>query len=259
LAGAGAYVVADLTTAPYHWSFWAALPVAVLVATAVGTVVGLPALRVRGDLVALVTLGAGEILHSLYLETKTFTAGHVGVPDVPGVSVAGHALDERGLYALAVALVIVVVSLVLALRHSTLGRAWLAVRDDEVAAASVGLAPGRLRLLAFAVGAGIAGVGGALFAVQQGYVSPVSFTLRQTVTTVLVALVAGQGRVWRTVGAAALLSVVFDRLHGELSEGVTGAVILLVVVVRLRLWSALWSRLTALFRSQRLHVDGATP
>ena len=98
LAGIGAYTVARLTTSA-GWSFWAALPLAVAGAAAVGAVVGLPGLRVSGDILALVTLGAGEILQSLFLNTQRFTGGYQGIAGVPGVSLFGTALDDRGLYA----------------------------------------------------------------------------------------------------------------------------------------------------------------
>lgn len=236
LQGVGAYTVAQLTAA-HGWSFWASLGPAVLAAAAVGAVVGLPGLRVRGDVLALVTLGAGEILQSLFLNTTAFTAGSAGIAGVPPVSVFGTRLDARGLYGVALGLAVAVLVLVRGLRDSPLGRAWTALRDDEVAAAALGVRAGPLRVLAFAVGAGLAGVAGAVYAVQDGFVSPVSFGLRQTVTVILIVLVAGEGRLGRTVAAAVAVTALVDRLagYGGLSEGVTGASILLVVAVRLGL------------------------
>jgi branched-chain amino acid transport system permease protein len=235
LEGIGAYAAANLTTSA-GWSFWAALPVAVVAAALMGLVVGLPGLRVRGDVLALVTLGAGEILQNLYLNTRTFTHGAEGIAGIPPVSVFGHAVDDRGLYLVALALAGVTLLAVLALRDSPLGRAWLAARDDEVAAAAYGVRPGPLRLLAFAVGAGIAGVAGALYAAQDQFVSSVSFGLRQTVIVILVVLVAGEARIGRTVAAAVAATLLVDRLtpYGQVSEGVTGVLILAVVALRLR-------------------------
>jgi branched-chain amino acid transport system permease protein len=239
LSGIGAYTVANLTTTG-GWSFWTALPVAVLAAAAVGAVVGLPGLRLRGDVLALVTLGAGEILQSLYLNTERFTQGSDGIAGIPAVSVFGRALDHRGLYLVALALAGLTLLAVLALRASPLGRAWLALRDDEVAAQALGVRIGRLRLVAFAVGAGIAGAAGALYAVQDRFVSSVSFGLRQTVIVILVALVAGEGRVGRTVAAAIGITILVDWLtpYGQVSEGVTGGLILAVVAFRLGLLRA---------------------
>ncbi|MDQ6727455.1 MAG: branched-chain amino acid ABC transporter permease [Actinomycetota bacterium] len=234
LQGLGAYAVADLTTSA-HWSFWAALPVAVLVAAVVGAVVGLPGLRVRGDVLALVTLGAGEILQNLYLNTERFTKGSDGIAAIPPVSVLGRAVDDRGLYVVALGLGLLTLVAVRALRASPLGRSWLALRDDEVAAEACGIRVGRLRLLAFSVGAGIAGVAGALYAVQDQFVSSVSFGLGQTVIVILVVLVAGEARIGRTVAAAVGITVLVDRLtpYADVSTAVTGALILAVVGFRL--------------------------
>jgi branched-chain amino acid transport system permease protein len=241
LQGVGAYSVAHLMTT-HGWSFWAALGPAVVVAAVFGAVVGLPGLRVRGDVLALVTLGAGEILQSLFLNTERFTGGYHGVSGVPGVSAFGTALDDRALYAIAVALGLLALLAVRALRSSPLGRAWLAARDDEVAARAFGVPAGRLRVLAFAVGAGMAGAAGALYAVQNGFVSSVSFGLAQTVVVILVVLVAGEARLGRTVAAAVAMSVLLDRLsaYGDVSEAVTGVVILLVVGTRLGVFGAAW-------------------
>jgi ABC-type branched-subunit amino acid transport system permease subunit len=235
LEGIGAYTVANLTTAA-GWSFWAALPVAVAAAAAVGAIVGLPGWRVRGDVLALVTLGAGEILQNLYLNTTWFTHGAEGIAAIPPVSVLGHAVDHRGLYVVALALGAVCLLAVLAMQDSPLGRAWRAARDDEMAAAAYGVRPGPLRLLAFSVGAGIAGVAGALYAAQDQFVSSVSFGLRQTVIVILVVLVAGEARIGRTVVAAVAATLVVDRLspYGRVSEGITGVLILAVVTLRLR-------------------------
>jgi ABC-type branched-subunit amino acid transport system permease subunit len=264
LQGIGAYAVANLTTGA-AWSFWASLPVAVVLAAAFGAVVGLPGLRVRGDVLALVTLGAGEILQTLYLNTERFTQGSDGIAGIPPVSALGRALDYRGLYAVALVLGLLVLLAVLALQGSPLGRAWLAARDDEVAAQALGVHAGRLRLLAFAVGAAIAGVAGALYAVQDRFVSSVSFGLGQTVIVILVVLVAGEARIGRTVAAAIAMTVLVDRLtpYGQVSEGITGVLILSVVVLRLGLLgaatsrAAIWLRLVRTWPGRRRALAGA--
>ncbi len=234
LQGAGAYTVARLMVSQ-GWSFWPALVAGMLAAGVLGAIVGLPGLRVRGDVLALATLGAGEILQSLYLHTTALTGGFQGVAGVPCVSVFGARLGDHGLYAVALVLALVVLVAVVALRASPLGRSMLALRDDELAAASLGVAVGRLRLAAFALGAAMAGVAGGLYAVQNGFVSSVSFGLSQTVTVILVVLVAGEARIGRTVVAAVTYTVVVDRLaaHGAVSEGLTGGLILVVVALRL--------------------------
>ncbi|MDQ6911146.1 MAG: branched-chain amino acid ABC transporter permease [Actinomycetota bacterium] len=247
LQGIGAYAVANLTTME-GWSFWASLLPAVMLAALIGAVVGLPGLRVRGDVLALATLGAGEILQSLYLNTETFTQGSDGISGIPPLSVFGTALDYRGLYLVALVLGLVTLVAVLALRRSPLGRAWMALRDDDLAAQAFGIRTGRLRLLAFAVGAGIAGVAGAIYAVQDRFVSSVSFGLNQTVIVILVVLIAGEARIARTVAVAVVMTLVTDKLvpYGSVSEGLTGLLILGVVAARLGLFGAAWSRLRSI-------------
>jgi branched-chain amino acid transport system permease protein len=249
LQGVGAYSVAWLTVT-HGWSFWPALVVAIAVAAGFGAVVGLPGLRVRGDVLALVTLGAGEILQSLFLNTERFTGGYQGIAGVPAPSLAGRVLDDRGVYALAVAVGLLALVAVAGLRASPVGRAWMAGRDDDEAARAFGAPTGRLRLLAFSMGAGMAGAAGGVYAVQNGFVSSVSFGLAQTVVVILVVLIAGDGHLGRTVGAAVFMTVVLDRLsaYGDVSEAVTGIVILVVVACRLGLPVAAWDRVRAWLR-----------
>ena len=177
----------------------------------------------------------------------------------------GRTVDHRGLYAVALGLGLLTLAAVRALRHSPLGRAWLAARDDEVAAQAFAVPIGRLRLLAFSVGAGIAGAAGALYAVQDRFVSSVSFGLGQTVIVILVVLVAGEARIGRTVAAAIAMTVLVDRLtpYGQVSEGVTGLLILAVVALRLGLLTAArsraqtWLRLLRAWPGRRGAVAGA--
>jgi branched-chain amino acid transport system permease protein len=245
LQGAGAYTVARLMTSA-GWSFWLALPAGVLAAAALGAVVGLPGLRVRGDVLALVTLGAGEILQSVYLNATSLTGGYQGVSAVPSVEAFGHRFDDRDLYLLALGIAALALLFVIAVRASPLGRALLAIRDDEDASRALGVRPAGLRVLAFAVGAGVAGAAGGLYAVQNGFVSSVSFGLAQTVPIILIALVAGEGRVGRTVVVTIAYVALVDRLAtvGDVSEGITGAVILAVVAFRLGIVgnAVQWSR-----------------
>jgi ABC-type branched-subunit amino acid transport system permease subunit len=259
LQGIGAFTAARLMV-DSGWSFWAVLPAAATAAAAVGAVVGLPGLRVRGDVLALATLAAGEILQSLYLNTEWLSGGAEGIGGIPHASILGSQLRDAGLYVVALVLGLVSIGAVLALRHSPLGRSWLALRDDEVGAQAFGIPTARLRLLAFAVGAGLAGIAGALYAVQVQYVSSVSFGLSQTVTVILVVLVAGEGRIGLTVAAAIAATAVVDRLtgYGDISGAVTGAAILVVVAVRTGLARAAWNRAAALARMRVAPASGST-
>lgn len=234
VAGMGAYASAFLM-ASHGWSFWATLPVAALASAAIGTLIGLPSLRVRGDVLALVTLGGGEVLVTVYLNTRTFFGAYDGISAIPPVTLAGHVLTDGQLYAASVALTVVALLVVAALAAGPLGRAWRADRDDPTAAAALGVRGPALRLLSFTVGSAVAGLGGALFAGHDLFVSSTSFTLPRTVDVILVVLLAGEGRLLRTVVAAAGLTVLINQLTGfaAVSEAVTGALVLLVVAQRL--------------------------
>jgi branched-chain amino acid transport system permease protein len=243
VAGIGAYSTAHLMTFE-HWSFWATLPVAAVAGAALGTLVGLPALRVRGDVLALVTLAAGEILKTVYLNTTTFFGAYDGISGVPLASAFGHDLSDGELYAASVAVTLLGLLAVAALVRGPLGRAWRADRDDAVAAAAMGVAGPPLRLLAFTLGSAFAGVGGALYAAHNLFVSSTAFDLPRTVDVILVVLLAGDARLIRTVVAAAGLTVVVDRLAGfaAVSEATTGALVLVVVAQRLGAFAWLQGR-----------------
>lgn len=234
VAAIGGYTTAHLMTVA-GLSFFATLPPAALAAAVLGTVVGLPSRRVRGDVLALVTLGAGEVLVTVYLNTRTFFGAYDGISGVPQVTLGGTALSDGQLYAVSVAVVLLAQLAVAALARGPLGRAWRADRDDAVAAAALGVAGPRLRLLAFTVGSAVAGLGGALYVAHDLFISSTAFALPQTVDVILVVLLAGDGRLLRTLFAAAGLIVVMDRLSGfaAVSEAVTGGLVLLVVAVRL--------------------------
>ena len=240
VAGMGAYASAFLMTS-HGWSFWETLPVAALASAAVGTVVGLPSLRVRGDVLALVTLGGGEVLTTIYLNTRTFFGAYDGISAVPPVTLRGSVLTDAQLYAVSAALALLALLVVNALARGPLGRAWRADRDDPAAAAALGVAGAPLRLLSFTVGSAVAGVGGAVFAGHDLFVSSTSFTLARTVDVILVVLLAGDGRLLRTVFAAAGLTVLVHQLSGlaAVSEAVTGALVLLVVFQRLGAFNGL--------------------
>ncbi len=241
VAGMGAYATAHLMTFE-RWPFWAALPAAVVAAALTGTIVGLPSLRVRGDVLALVTLGAGEILDTVYLNTRGFFGAYDGISGVPPVTIGGVTLSDAQLYAVGIGLTVVGLLAVGALADSPVGRAWRADRDDVTAATALGVPGPPMRLLAFTLGSAVAGLGGALYVAHTGFVSSTAFALPRTVDVILVVLLAGDGRMLRTVAASAGLSVVIDKLAGyaSVSEAVTGALVLLVVAQRLG--AASWLR-----------------
>jgi branched-chain amino acid transport system permease protein len=184
--GVGAYLTGILTVKayPFQLGFLAALAVATLGAGLLGVVIGAPTLRLRGDYLALVTLGFGEVVRFAIRNLEEITAGTRGLSPVPPPWSPGEApswlraplsalglgtdwaQDYRLFYYLTLGLLVLVVVLLRNLERSPLGRAWVAVREDELAASSLGLSPARLKLGAFAVGAALAGLAGCLYATR---------------------------------------------------------------------------------------------
>jgi branched-chain amino acid transport system permease protein len=197
---------------------WLALPLAGLVAAGFGVAFGLPSVRTRGEYLAIVTLAFGEIVPLVIWHLPDWTGGPRGVSGIPAVSF-GPVPVSAALATYSVALAVACAAAIAALRlnASRIGRAWAAVREDDQAAAAAGINPPLLKLLAFAIGAGFAGVAGAGFAQLFGYVEPGEFDF--TVSLMVLAAVVIGGR-WGITGAilGALAIAAYDRL---LADGMT--------------------------------------
>ena len=178
---------------------WVALPIAGLVAAGFGLIFGVPTIRTRGEYLAIVTLAFGEIVPGVIVHVPDWTGGNRGISGVPVVEVGpwppGSAI---GAYFVALALLAVVTWAAMRLASSRIGRAWAAVREDDLAAASVGVNPVVAKLLAFAIGAGCAGMAGSLFAGLFGHVEPDQFDF--TISLMALAAVVIGGR-WGVYGA----------------------------------------------------------
>ena len=198
---------------------WLALPLAGLVAAGFGLGFGLPSVRTRGEYLAIVTLAFGELVPSVILHLPDWTGGPRGMTGVPAVRLGPWAPDSPlHAYGLALALAAMACLMASRLSASRIGRAWAAVRDDDLAAAAIGLTPGRLKLLAFAIGAGYAGLAGAIFAGLFGHIEPEQFDL--TLSLMVLAAVVIGGR-WGIVGVVlgALTVAAYDRLLVEAVNG----------------------------------------
>ncbi|AOB26750.1 MULTISPECIES: high-affinity branched-chain amino acid ABC transporter permease LivM [Bordetella] len=236
----GAYTYALL----YHWggwSFWEALPFSGAVAALFGFVLGFPVLRLRGDYLAIVTLGFGEIIRLLLINLNTLTGGPDGIsglpkPSVLGMEMARRASTEGGqtfheimgwtfqnqhmviyLYLMALALALVTLFVSTRLIRMPVGRAWEALREDEIACRSLGLNPTRIKLSAFTLGAMFAGFGGAFFAARQGMVNPESFTFIESALILAIVVLGGMGSQVGVILAAILLTVL-PELAREFAE-----------------------------------------
>jgi branched-chain amino acid transport system permease protein len=253
----GAYSYALLAQA-FGLSFWAALPVAGLSAAAFGLMLGFPVLRLRGDYLAIVTLGFGQIVRVILTNWTEVTGGPNGISGVPRPTFFGlpfAATSDAGptfaqyfgvpfspeqriifLYYLILVLALIAMVFVRRVRKLALGRAWEALREDETAAISLGLNPTTIKLSAFALGAAIAGMAGAFFAARQGFVSPESFTFVETAIILSIVVLGGMGSPVGIVIAAIFLVGLPEWFRGlaEYRMLAFGAAMVLIMIFRPR-------------------------
>jgi ABC-type branched-subunit amino acid transport system permease subunit len=226
----------------FHAPFWLMLFVGMFVAAAFGAVLGFPTLRLRGDYLAIVTLGFGEIVPQLFYNFDQWTGGinaisNIDQPTLPYwitgpwagnqviqvVSNFSFAYDPIAFYALIVILIIIAVILVSNLHRSRLGRAWMAIREDEVAAAAMGINTVTTKLLAFAIGASFSGFAGAYYGANFGLVGPDQFLFIVSITVLVMVVLGGMGNISGViVGALALYYVVFNLLPA-MPQNITSA------------------------------------
>ncbi len=226
----GAYVYALLDSPQFglHWPLWAVLPLGAASAALFGVLLGAPTLRLRGDYLAIVTLGFGEIIR-IFLNNLNapvnITNGPQGISLIDPLHfgtislAAPHRLAGLTLspplqyYYLFLACVLVVVFIALRLQDSRIGRAWAAIREDELAAAASGIPVRNVKLLAFAMGATFGGLAGGLFAGFQGFISPESFNLMESVMVLCMIVLGGMGHVPGVILGAVLLTILPEALR----------------------------------------------
>jgi len=237
----GAYTTALLTAdSPYalaELAYWQVLPIAVFLSICVGVLFGVPVLRVRGDYLAVATLGLGEIVRVLVISdmAEPLLAGAQGVLNVPRPSIFEFELDDPvDLFYLTLVCSLIAAYIAWRLENSRLGRAWTAIRDDEDVAQALGINLINVKLLAYGLGAAFAGVAGSIFAVMLGSIFPHSFQLLISINVLALIIVGGMGSLpGVVVGAAALIGLPeLLREFGEYRFLFYGLVI--VVMMRLR-------------------------
>ena len=216
-----------------HLPFWIVLFIGMFVAAAFGIVLGAPTLRLRGDYLAIVTLGFGEIVPRVFRNLGVWTSGVNGISalDKPQLPLwiqgpwSGDPLEvvqnfkiiqPLGFYVIMVVLVGVCIVLVNNLRVSRIGRAWMAVREDEVAAAAMGVNTVRIKLLAFAIGAAFSGFAGAFYGAKLSLVSPENFGFSVSITILVMIVLGGMGNIPGVIAGAILIYVVIFGLLGAL-------------------------------------------
>jgi branched-chain amino acid transport system permease protein len=207
----GAYTAALL--AIHGWPFWACVAVSIVVSVGVRLAVGFPALRLRGDYLAMVTLGFGEVVRLVLNNLDSITNGPKGLPrvgqSIPPLSLAGFTFSSNlHYYYLIAACVLGAVWICYRLDHSRLGRAWVAIREDEIAAELMGVEVTRQKVIAFGLSALFAAVAGAIFVHWEGFVTPESFTFWESVLLVCAVVLGGMGCVTGAVlGALCIVAV----------------------------------------------------
>src|SRR5574343_676870 len=226
----GAYTWALLASPHFgiHWPIWAILPIGAGLACIAGVLLGSPTLKLRGDYLAIVTLGVGEIVRIFMnnlnapinitngpqgitlIDPVSFGAFKFsGTTQILGVSLSG----PQKYYFLLVALAILVIVINLRLQNSRIGRAWQAIREDEIAAKAVGINTRNIKLLAFAMGASFGGIAGGVFAAMQGFVSPESFSLMESVMILAMVVLGGMRHIPGVILGAVLLSILPEALR----------------------------------------------
>jgi branched-chain amino acid transport system permease protein len=252
----GAYVYALLASPQFnlHLPFWVVLPIGALVAALFGVILGAPTLKLRGDYLAIVTLGFGEIIR-IFLNNLSrpvnITNGPQGITGIDPFRIGSFsfAQPERFLgisfsgpmkyYYLLLALTMLVIVVNVRLQNSRIGRAWEAIREDETAARAMGIDTTHLKLLAFAMGASFGGLAGGMFSAIQAFISPESFVLVESIMVVSMVVLGGMGNIWGVIVGAVLLSFVPEILRWTvtpLQEALFGRMLVEPEVIRMLLF-----------------------
>jgi len=254
--GVGAYVYALLASPQFdvHLPFWIILPLGALVACIFGVLLGAPTLKLRGDYLAIVTLGFGEIVRIFLNNLSTpfnLTNGPQGITLIDPFRIDGFnfSMNESVLglhlsgpikyYYLLLIVLLAVIVLNLRLQNSRIGRAWEAIREDETAARAMGINTRNIKLLAFAMGASFGGIAGGMFSAMQGFISPESFVLVESIMVLSMVVLGGMGNVWGVIVGALLLSYVPEVLRytvGPVQSALFGRMLIEPEVIRMLLF-----------------------
>jgi len=272
----GAYSYA-LLAHYFGWSFWLCLPVSGILAAFWGIILGFPVLRLRGDYLAIVTLAFGEIIRIVLLNWYWFTGGPDGISGIPRPDFFGIVGFERGpggfadtfgieysslhrivfLYFLILALALLTNFVTIRLRRLPIGRAWEALREDEIACRSLGLNTTTVKLSAFATGALFAGFAGAFFATRQGFISPESFTFTESALVLAIVVLGGMGSQMGVVIASVALIGGFEvfREFEQYRMLIFGLAMVLIMIWRPR--GLIAGREPSIFFRTRKTISGA--
>jgi branched-chain amino acid transport system permease protein len=226
------------TTEGIHIPFWIVLLIALFVAASFGVILGAPTLRLRGDYLAIVTLGFGEIVPRVFRNAATWTSGVNGISalDTPSLPIWFNGpwsgdrfavvqdfkiFDPLAYYIIMVILLVICVVLVRNLQNSRLGRSWNAIREDEVAAAAMGVNTVQAKLLAFAIGAAFSGFAGTFYGAKLSLVSPENFGFSVSITVLVMVVLGGMGNIPGVMAGSLLVYYVIFILLPQLPDNAT--------------------------------------
>jgi len=233
----GAYSYALLN---HHFGigFWAALPIGAGVGVLFGILLGFPVLRLRGDYLAIVTLGFGEIIRLILENWNEFSFGPSGIANIPRPSLFSIQLSLQNatiyIYYLMILLVLFTIFVVNRLQDSRIGRAWIALREDEVACEAMGVDRRKTKLTAFALGATWAGMAGVIFAAKTTFINPASFTIWESIIILCIVVLGGMGSIIGVIVGALILILLpeYLRAFSEYRMLIFGGMLVLMMVFR---------------------------
>ena len=210
----GAYTYA-LLNLHFGWSFWVCLPLSGIVSMLFGFAIGAPSIRVRGDYLAITTLGFGEIIRIAFNNLDRWTGGPNGLLGIARPSVFGHrfSVDPTPYFYLILFLVALTAFILFRLSDSKIGRALVAIREDELAASCMGVPALRVKLIAFGLSSFIAGIAGTFFAAKQTIVTPDSFDFVLSVLVLSMVVLGGMGNIWGAALGALVLGILPELLR----------------------------------------------
>jgi branched-chain amino acid transport system permease protein len=226
-------LVPDPTQEYTNW-FWVLVPVCVFVALIVGAILGIPILRTRGDYLAIVTLGFGEIVRLVLNNMDSVTNGPQGLTGKAPALFTLQFKDPIHFYYLILAGCALAIFVADRLNNSRLGRAWIAMREDEDVARAMGINVSKYKLLAFAIGASFAGVGGAIFAARQGTIFPADFSLMVSINVLCLIVIGGMGSIPGIVLGSIILMGLPELLRGVQQYRLLAYGFLLIIMMRFR-------------------------
>ncbi|MEW6078491.1 MAG: branched-chain amino acid ABC transporter permease [Thermodesulfobacteriota bacterium] len=233
----GAYSYA-LLHLHYGLNFWLALPLGASLAALAGIALGYPVLRLRGDYLAIVTLAFGEIIRLVLENWSGFSFGPSGIADIPRPPLFGISMSLEAstvfFYFLMLLMVTLTVFVVTRLQHSRIGRAWVALREDEIACQAMGIDTTRIKLAAFALGATWAGLGGVLFASRTTFINPACFTIWESMLILCIVVLGGMGSIIGVVVGALFLILLpeYLRAFSEYRVLLFGLLLVLMMIFR---------------------------